>query len=63
MKISSAERSLIAYQIQQDRLQDRRDVDFRKVQEQKRFDQLVAERVSRNIRMGRDKGQNVDVEC
>ena len=49
--------------IQRTQLQDKRDEDYRKVVERRNFDRIIAERVSRNIRLGLDKGRNIDVEC
>jgi hypothetical protein len=49
--------------IQRTQLQDKRDEDYRKVVERRNFDQIIAERVSRNIRLGLDKGRNIDIEC
>ena len=64
MKVSS----ITTYNLQLDRiqrtqLQDKRDEDYRKVVERRNFDRIIAERVSRNIRLGLDKGRNIDVEC
>ena len=64
MKVSS----ITTYNLQLDRmqrtqLQDKRDEDYRKVVERRNFDKIIAERVSRNIRLGLDKGRNIDVEC
>jgi len=64
MKVSS----ITTYNLQLDRiqrtqLQDKRDEDYRKVVERRNFDQIIAERVSRNIRLGLDKGRNIDIEC
>lgn len=56
------ERQLV-YQVERFRLQDRRDEDYTKVVEKRKFDQIVADRVSRNLRLGLDKGQNIDIEC
>jgi hypothetical protein len=68
MEISRAEQSIIKYnleqyRLEQIRLQDKRDNDYRKVVEKRRFDQIVAERVRRNLRLDLDKGRNIDVEC
>jgi hypothetical protein len=64
MKVSS----ITTYNLQLDRtqrtqLQDKRDEDYRKVVDKRNFDRIIAERVSRNIRLGLDKGRNIDVEC
>jgi len=63
MTIPKVGQSQLVHQIEQFRLQDRRDEDHVKVVERRKFDQIVAERVSRNLRLGLDKGQNIDIEC
>jgi hypothetical protein len=63
MKISAVDRNLKDYQAEQARLQHKRDTDFRALEEKKKFDNMIAERVSRNIRLGLDKGRNIDTEC
>ena len=37
--------------------------DYSKKIEQRRLDQIIAERVSRNLRLDLDKGRNIDIEC
>jgi hypothetical protein len=64
MKVSS----ITTYNLQLDRMQrteqqDKRNEDYRKVVERRNFDRIIAERVSRNIRLGLDKGRNIDIEC
>lgn len=64
MKVSS----ITTYNLQLDRMQriqtqDKREEDYRKVVDKRNFDRIIAERVSRNIRLGLDKGHNIDVEC
>jgi len=51
------------YNLEQRRLQDKRDEDFRKVIEKRKFEDIVAERVARNLRLDLDKGRNIDLEC
>lgn len=51
------------YNLEQVRLQEKREEDYRKVVEKRRFDQIIAERVSRNLRLDLDKGRNIDIEC
>ena len=64
MKVSSIiTHNLELDRIQRTQLQDKRDEDYRKVVERRNFDRIIAERVSRNIRLGLDKGRNIDVEC
>lgn len=63
MKIDRAHQNLVEYNIQQHRLEQKRIADYANVVERRTFDQIVAERVARNIRLGLDKGQNVDIDC
>ena len=64
MNISKVDQCRIReYNLEQRKLQDKRDEDYRKVIEKRRFDQIVAERVSRNMRLDLDKGRQVDIEC
>ena len=63
MKINQIERNLHAYQLEQQALAHRREGEYRQVVERKNFDRMVAERIARNIRLGLDKGQNIDIEC
>ena len=58
---------ITSYNLQLDRMQyvrnqEKRDEDYQKVIERRNFDRIIAERVSRNSRLGLDKGQNVDVD-
>lgn len=64
MEISRADQIRIQeYNLEQRRLQDKRDEDFRKVIEKRKFEDIVAERVARNLRLDSDKGRNIDLEC
>jgi len=63
MTISKVGQRQQVYQIEQFRHQDRRNEDYAKVVENRKFDQILAERVSRNLRLGLNKGQNIDLEC
>lgn len=63
MTVSKVGQTQLVYQVERFRLQDRRTEDYAKVVDRRRFDQIVAERVSRNLRLGLDKGQNIDIEC
>jgi hypothetical protein len=64
MNISRAEQNQIKeYNLEQVNLQKKREEDYRKVVEKRNFDQIVAERVARNIRLDLDKGKNLDLEC
>jgi len=63
MKISRVEQQQIAHRAEQSRLQDQRNEQYRVRVEQKKFDDIVAERVNRARRLGLDKGQNIDIEC
>ena len=64
MKVSSiTTHNLELDRMQQIRQKDKREEDYSKVVERRNFDRIIAERVSRNIRLGLDKGRNIDVEC
>jgi len=68
MQISRAEQSVIKYnqeqyQLDQARLEKQRSEDYSKVIEQRRFEQIIADRVSRNLRLDLDKGRHIDIEC
>lgn len=64
MNVSKADACRIReYNLEQVNIQRKREEDYRKVVEKRNFDQVVAERVAKNIREGADKGRNLDVEC
>jgi hypothetical protein len=63
MTVSKVGQTQLVHQIEQFRVQDKRNEDYAKVVDRRRFDQIVAERVSKNLRLGLDKGQNIDIEC
>jgi hypothetical protein len=64
MQISRVQQYQIQqYNLEQVRLQQKRDADYQKVVERRRLDDIIAERVARNIRLDLDKGRHVDVEC
>ena len=68
MSISRAEQSVIKYNLEQyrldqTRLEKQREPDYAKQIEERRLDQVIAERVSRNIRLDLDKGRHIDLEC
>jgi hypothetical protein len=68
VNISRAEQSVIKhnleqYRLDQIRLEKQRTEDYAKQIEKRRFDQVIAERVSRNLRLDLDKGRNIDLEC
>ena len=68
MQISRAEQSIIKYnqeqyRLDQTRLEKQRSEDYSKVVEQRRFEQIIADRVSRNLRLDLDKGRHIDIEC
>jgi hypothetical protein len=68
MEISRAEQSIIKYNLEQyrvdqARLEKQREQDYAKKIEERRLDQVIAERVSRNLRLDLDKGRNIDLEC
>jgi hypothetical protein len=68
MNISRAEQSVIKYnqeqyRLDQARLEKQRTEDYAKKIEERRVDQMIAERVSRNLRLDLDKGRHIDIEC
>lgn len=64
MNISKADQCRIRdYNLEQTNIQRKLEDDYRKVVERRNFDQVVAERVARNIRLDADKGKNLDLEC
>jgi hypothetical protein len=67
MNISRAEQSVIKYnqeqyRLDQARLEKQRTEDYAKKIEERRVDQIIAERVSRNLRLDLDKGRHIDIE-
>jgi hypothetical protein len=68
MEISRAEQSIIKYNLEQyrldqTRLKKQREQDYANKIEERRLDQVIAERVSRNLRLDLDKGRHIDLEC
>jgi hypothetical protein len=68
MQISRAEQSVLKhnleqYQLDRVRLERQRSEDYSKVIEQRRFEQIIADRVRRNLRLDLDKGRHIDIEC
>jgi hypothetical protein len=68
VNISSAEQSVVKYNLEQYRLdqiriEKKRTEDYAKKIEERRVDQIIAERVARNLRLDLDKGRNIDIEC
>ena len=68
MNISRAEQSVIRYnqeqyRLDQARMEKQREQDYAKKIEERRLDQVIAERVSRNLRLDLDKGRHIDLEC
>jgi len=68
MDISRAEQSIIKYNLEQYRLDQarldkQRTDDYAKQIEERRLEQVIADRVSRNLRLDLDKGRHIDLEC
>ena len=68
MNISRAEQSVIRYnqeqyRLDQARMEKQREQDYSKKIEERRLDQIIAERVSRNLRLDLNKGRHIDLEC
>ncbi len=67
MNISRTEQSVIKYNLEQYRLDaarmdKQREQEYAKQIESRRLDQIIAERVARNLRLDLDKGRHVDIE-
>jgi hypothetical protein len=68
MEISRAEQSVIKhnleqYRLDQTRMDKQQTEEYAKKIEERRVDQMIAERVSRNLRLDLDKGRHIDLEC
>lgn len=64
MNISKIQQEQIQrYNLEQANLQRKREEDYRKAIEKRNLDDIIAERVARNIRLGLEKGHNIDLEC
>jgi hypothetical protein len=63
MKITINDRLLADYQAQLMRLRDRESDDYRVLQEQKKFNEIIVDRVRRNIRLGSTHGTNIDLDA
>jgi len=64
MNVSRVQQQQIErYNLEQANLQRKREEDYRKELEKRNLDDIIAERVARNIRLNLDKGHNIDLEC
>ena len=68
MNISRAEQSVIKYnqeqyRLDQARMEKQREQDYSKKIEERRLDQIIADRVARNLRLDLNKGRHIDLEC
>ena len=63
MKITIEDRMLAKYQAEQMRLREREGTEYRQKVEAKAFEQIIVDRVRRNLRLGLDKGTNVDLDA
>ena len=68
MNISRAEQSVVKYnqqqyQLDRARLEKQQTENYAKKIEERRLDQIIADRVRRNLRLDLDKGRNIDIEC
>ena len=64
MNVSRVQQQQIQrYNLEQANLQRKREEDYRKALEKRNLDDIIAERVARNIRLSLDKGHNIDLEC
>ena len=62
MKITIEDRLLASYQAQQMRLRVSGDEEYRARVEKQAFEKIIIDRVQRNLRLGLDKGHNLDIE-
>ena len=62
MQINRAERQQAVWRQEQASLQLQREEEYRKLIDKRKFDEIVTERVRRNIRLGLDKGTRFDAE-
>ena len=63
MQVSRIQQQQIQqYNLEQVQLQKKREQDYQKVVEKRRFEDIVAERVARNLRLDLDKGRHIDAE-
>ena len=62
MNISRVERQQAVWRTEQATLQLQREEEYRKLVDRRRFDEIVAERVRRNIRLDADRGTRFDAE-
>jgi hypothetical protein len=62
MKITIQDRLLAKYHSEIARLQENGNETYRKAVEARTFQQILTERVQRNLRLGLDKGHNLDIE-
>lgn len=62
MKVTAIDHNLRLDRIQYTNNIEKREEDYRKLVEKRSFDRIIAERIARNIRLGLDKGQNIDME-
>ena len=60
MNISRVERQQAVWHQEQTSLQLQREEEYRKLVDKRKFDEIVAERVRRNIRLGLDRGTRFD---
>ena len=63
MNVSRVQQEQIQrYNLEQANLQRKREEDYRKALEKRNLDDIIAERVARNIRLDSDKGRHIDIE-
>ena len=62
MKITIQDRLLAKYHSEIARLQENGNETYRKAVEARTFQQILTERVQRNLRLGLNKGHNLDIE-
>lgn len=64
MKVSRAELyNHKVWELKSEKQKESRDEAYRKLVERRKFEDIIAERVSRNLRLNLEKGRHIDVEC
>jgi hypothetical protein len=68
MNISRAEQGVIKhnleqYRVDQTRMDQKRTEDYAKKIVERRLDQIIADRVRKNLLLDLDKGRYIDIEC
>ena len=64
MRVSKAELyNQRVWELQKDKQKASQEESYRKLVETRKFEDIIAERVSRNLRLNLEKGRHIDIEC